>query len=66
MSKHQVKTTLKREIRALNNRIDEKIIKGLPYTKEARHHKILSARLALLNQSTFLGRTMRVAHIFTL
>jgi hypothetical protein len=64
MSKHQVKTTLKREIKRVNQEIDERIIKGMPYSQQARHHKILLARLGLLNRSTLLARTMRVATMF--
>lgn len=61
MSKFEIRLTLKREIRKVNKLIDEKIIRGLPYTKEARYHKNLKARLALLEKTTWLGRSMRVA-----
>lgn len=32
---------IKKEIKKLNNEIDLKIIKGLPYKAEARRHKFL-------------------------
>jgi hypothetical protein len=66
MSKSQVKSALKKEIREVNKAIDYKIIKGLPYAGEAQKHRILRARLGLLNKHTFLARTMRVAHMFVL
>ena len=64
MSKSQVKNSLKREIHQVNRVIDEKIIRGLPYSKEARYHKILRARLSLIKRSNFIARSMRVATMF--
>jgi hypothetical protein len=64
MSKHQLKKELQKEIVRVNKTIDKKILKGLPYTQEARHHKILLARLSILNQSTWLARSMRVVSSF--
>lgn len=45
MSKHNVEKMLYKELEALNNTIDMKIIKGLSYVKEANAHKYLLARL---------------------
>jgi hypothetical protein len=45
MSKQNVEKILFKELEALNNTIDMKIIKGLDYSKEAREHKYLLARL---------------------
>lgn len=64
MSKHQLKKEVQHEIIRMNKIIDKKILKGLPYTREARHHKILLARLSILNQTTWLARSMRVVSSF--
>lgn len=64
MSKHQLKKEVQHEIVRINKIIDKKILKGLPYTREARHHKILLARLSILNRSTWLARSMRVVSSF--
>ncbi|MDQ3014884.1 MAG: hypothetical protein M3Q73_03400 [bacterium] len=64
MSKHQLKKEVQHEIVRMNKVIDKKILKGLPYTREARHHKILLARLSILNRSTWLARSMRVVSSF--
>ncbi len=39
---------IRREISALNRRIDEKIIKGLSYAYEAKRHKFLKSQLSRL------------------
>ncbi len=41
MSKFKIAYNVQREIKKLNNTIDLKIIKGLPYKAEARRHKFL-------------------------
>ncbi len=64
MSKHQLKKELQREIVKVNKAIDRRIVRGLPYTTEARHHKILLARLSILNRSSWLARSMRVVSTF--
>jgi hypothetical protein len=64
MSKYHIKNTLKSELGKVNKVIDKKILRGLPYTKEARYHKLLLARLSLLQKSNFLARSMRVATMF--
>jgi len=45
MSKRHLENILKKELWDLNEVIDAKIVIGLPYTKEARRHKFLFARL---------------------
>ncbi len=37
---------LRKELQALNDQIDEKIIRGLSYGKEARRHKFILNRLS--------------------
>jgi glutamate-1-semialdehyde aminotransferase len=61
MSKFGIRLILGHEIKKVNKLIDEKIIRGLPYGKEARYHRALKSRLALLDQTTFMARTMRIA-----
>ncbi|MFH1170326.1 MAG: hypothetical protein V1704_02105 [Candidatus Vogelbacteria bacterium] len=42
MTKYQVKKVLRHELRRLNEHIDWKILRGLPYLLEARrHHQLL-------------------------
>ena len=60
MNKSQLRNELKREINELNKIIDYKILKGLPYTREAHKHKILIARLTVLTESTMIARSMRL------
>ncbi|MBX4197764.1 hypothetical protein KW782_00315 [Candidatus Parcubacteria bacterium] len=64
MSKSTLKKEIQHEIIKINKLIDKKILRGLPYTREARHHKILLARLGILNRTSWLARSMRVAASF--
>lgn len=59
MSKSELTTTIKAEINRINKVIDQKIIRGLSYSREAHYHKVLSRRLAVMRRSNFLARTMR-------
>ncbi len=61
MSKSQIKYTLKSELKKVNKEIDKKILKGLPYTTEARYHRVLLARLSVLNRSSFIARMKTVS-----
>ncbi len=54
MSKQNLEKTLRRELEALNDIIDRKIIKGLSYAHEARRHKFLRSSIANLKRSTRL------------
>jgi len=49
MSKHTLGKEIHRELAKLNDRIDRKIIRGLPFRDEARRHKELLATLARIN-----------------
>lgn len=65
MSKNKLINTIHAEIDKLNEIIDLKIIKGQPYTKEARHHKFL---LTQLTQAIRRDRTnwfSKTAHMMT-
>jgi len=60
MSKHALERTIRRELEALNMKIDLKIIKGVSYKQEARRHKFLLAQMQHLskvsNQSGWFGK----------
>lgn len=45
MSKEKLVKTINSEIEELNERIDWKVIKGMPYRREARRHKLLVSML---------------------
>ncbi len=45
MSKARLITTINRELKDINEVIDWKIIKGLPYKREAKRHKLLTGML---------------------
>lgn len=59
MTKSQIKYELKQEIAEINKLIDKKILKGQTYTREARQHKLLLARYAVLTQSSMIARSMK-------
>jgi uncharacterized coiled-coil DUF342 family protein len=63
MSQHQYISTLERQINALNDRIDDKIMSGQQYMAEARKHRMLLQKIRQQKQelkkekkSTFFGR----------
>lgn len=64
MSKLELMSNIKYEVRRINKIIDQKIMRGLPYVKEAQYHKMLVARLSLMNRSRFLARSMRLVSTF--
>jgi hypothetical protein len=45
MSQHQYISTLERQINALNDRIDDKIMSGQQYMAEARKHRMLLQKI---------------------
>lgn len=45
MSKQNFEKALRDELEILNDTIDRKIIKGLPYSTEARRHKMILSRI---------------------
>jgi hypothetical protein len=59
MSKSELKYKLKSEISTINRVIDQKILRGLPYDREARYHKNLLKRLEVVHRSSLLARSMR-------
>jgi len=64
MSKLELMHDIKSELRRVNKLIDQKITRGLPYGREARYHKMLTARLSLMSRSRFLARSMRMISTF--
>ena len=54
MSKQNLEKALRRELEVLNDVIDQKIIRGLPYVKEARRHKFLLSSIASLQRASRL------------
>lgn len=50
MSKQNFEKALRRELAELNDTIDRKIIKGLPYAAEARRHKFVVSRISELRR----------------
>lgn len=50
MSKQKLAYTIQKELFVLNDRIDRKIIRNKPYSKEAGRHKTLLRQLHALNR----------------
>jgi hypothetical protein len=53
--------SIRKEINKLNARIDQKIVKGETYDKEARRHKELVLQLRKLESEASLARTLSLA-----
>lgn len=56
MSQAQYLKNLEKEIRKLNQIIDEKIMRGESYRREARDHKLMMRHLRYHNSKTGLER----------
>jgi hypothetical protein len=64
MSKHQAIKTIRAEIDRLNQDIDLRIIKGVPYRRQALRHKFLMGQLSRLDPvAILLDRPMRPSWI---
>lgn len=59
MSKSKLKHKITHEIAKVNQVIDRKIVRGLPYSREAHYHKLLLSRLSVIRKTGFLARSMR-------
>ena len=55
MSKQNLEKVLRRELVELNDRIDEKIIRGLSYTYESRRHRLVMSQLADIRRTSRSG-----------
>lgn len=64
MSESQLTHTIKTELHKINYVIDNKIVRGLPYDREARYHKNLLERLSLMRKKNWLARSMRYVSAF--
>ena len=53
--------TINRELREINKRIDQKIVKGVSYDKESARHKNLVNQLRRLESEASLARTFAMA-----
>lgn len=53
--------SIRKEINKINRRIDQKIIKGESYDREARRHKDLVVQLRKLESEASLARTLSLA-----
>lgn len=58
MSTHTRIKTIETELSKINHEIDNKILKGLSYKKEARHHKFLRSHLS----DILRGKASRRSH----
>lgn len=55
MSQEQYLKYIKRELHAINKRIDYKILHGLNYKKEAEDHKLLLRKIRQHTRRNFLN-----------
>jgi hypothetical protein len=55
MSKQNFEKVLRRELAALNDRIDERIMRGQSYGVEARRHKMIMSQLASIRRASRSG-----------
>jgi hypothetical protein len=65
MSKQNLEKVLRKELEIINDQIDEKIIKGLSYVREAKRHKFILSSLAdirreLRSDSGWLTRSFSI------
>lgn len=65
MSRGQYLKLLEQEIQAINKAIDQKIINGENYVREARDHKLLLKKVRYHTQRNFFNRLFpSVIHYF--
>ncbi len=65
MSKFKLAYNVQRELKKLNNTIDLKIIKGLPYKAEARRHRFLMSQFNSFERQPSLSIFRKTLSIFT-
>ena len=58
MSKTHTVKAIKSELQKINNVIDQKIIKGISYAREAHQHKALLSQLSRLSSSGWFGKAV--------
>lgn len=52
MSKYNLEKILKKELAEINELIDQKIVRGLSYSKEARRHKYILQSLSRVRRDS--------------
>ena len=52
---------INRELRSINKKIDQKIIKGISYEKESARHRALVSQLRRIESEASLARTFTMA-----
>ena len=55
MSKHNLEKTLRKELEVLNDIIDQKIIRGASYAREARRHKFILSQIQQIKREARSG-----------
>lgn len=63
MSNFKKASVIKKEIEKINDIIDMKIIKGVPYKTEARRHKFLISQRAALSRSSWPSMSRRKSSV---
>ncbi|MFA6514850.1 MAG: hypothetical protein WCT42_01125 [Candidatus Paceibacterota bacterium] len=64
MSREQYLKIIEREIHNINKKIDDKIIKGIDYSKEAREHKQLLHKIRQHKRKGFWGHFLNSLNRF--
>lgn len=61
MKRMSLMFAINRELRSINKKIDEKIVKGISYEKESSRHRNLVSQLRRLESEASLARTFAMA-----
>jgi hypothetical protein len=54
MSKHKIVSKIYKELKKVNEDIDQRILEGRSYRKEARYHRSLLSQLNHVSRSPFM------------
>ncbi len=65
MSKYNLEKSLRKELSQLNDIIDEKILRGYSYAREAKRHKFILSRIQEIKRKSksgtnWLSRTLSI------
>jgi len=58
MSRKQLLNKVYKELTAVNNRIDHKIIRGISYSRDAARHKMLLSQISRVSSRNIFSRLM--------
>lgn len=61
MRKMSLMFAIRRELRSINQKIDQKIVKGVSYERESSRHRQLVSQLRQLESEASLARTFALA-----